>query len=278
MGSSANHNLDETAVVGRSLQKLLIFFMVLDAVFLVFGGSFFGSLMSFIFHFIVLTGVQRRRTGVLLAYVVLNVIMLTLGAVCLLFVVGALMTMDDTYYNEDTPATSSSGDYSYTNMHGVKSALRRNLFSLNSLSSSEAPSSDSTYSTSSDSYEASSMMLAASILLLISVILLYCKIYSVVLAARLRRLLLASPVLPVHIALPVSGVNDHAPEDSKPLLAQESATFDDTNPVFTQPGFVPMQPQLYYPNMQGAPAMMPAPFMYGQHPVFYTFAPTNEKQ
>jgi len=283
MGASAacNNNVSEVVSASHSLQKLLVFFMIIDAAWMVLGNSFFGPLLSFLFHFIVFSGVKNQRTGVLLVYVVLNVIVLSFAAVGMLFMIGAMMTQDPAYTD------SSSSDMYLT--PGIRSVFS----SFSSSSSSDAPTpsilpypvaSDSMSSTSSsDSYDASDVFVAGSIVFLVSIIILYCKIYSVVLAARLRRLLLATPLLPVHVALPVDGVNsaaDQSDSDSKPLLS-EQPTQDDAS-MYAHPGFYPAQPQLFYPpNIQGNPSMMPPPFMYGQHPVFYTFAPappTNEKQ
>lgn len=302
MGASSTSvaNVSEISIVSYSLQKLLVFFMILDAAWMVLGYSFLGPLLSFLFHFLVLQGVKRGRTSILMIYVVLNVIVLSLAAMGALFALGAVMTAEPMDYS------SSSSEYIQPGLQQVPTAqtlIRRIATTIapspvpqidiasdsNSNSASASSSSSSMYDSSSE-IEADNMLLAGSIFLVISVIVLYCKIYSVVLAARLRRLLLASPVLPVHVILPVDGVQEPSDSESgeKPLLQQQEQYVPvhyaplsaEDNVYAQQPGF-PVQPQLYYPSMQGAPSMMPPPFMYGQHPVFYTFAPaspSNEKQ
>jgi len=289
MGSStANQKLDEAGVVGLSLQKLLIFFMLLDAAWLVLGYSFFGPFMSFMFHFVVLMGIYRRRTSVLLIYAVFNMIFLALAAIAVLFLIGGMMSVDPDNYG-----SSSSSEYvsTYTTEFkgGLKSLMGRSLFSSNSTttypvhSSSESSNGSSSYNSSSDDGSLyTDLLIVSAIAMLLSFIVLYLKIYSVVLACRMRRILLATPALPVY-----SAVDDQPAGDNRPLLynheeAAAAASFDDANPLFTQPGFIPFQPQLFYPNVQGAPSMGPPPFMYGQQPVFYTFAPmpqppANEK-
>jgi len=288
----ANQKQDEAGVVGITLQKLLIFFMVLDVVALVIGMGFFGCLMSLLFHFAVFMGVYRRRTCVLLIYVVLNVIGFVLVAFLLLLVASSMMYVD----NNDSYESSSSMEgtapahrnYSAYSPQGVHTYLRSSFLNNfhptphNNTHAASSSSSDSSSSssegtniwTSSDSYEYSDdIFLISLIALLFTVVLLYCKILSVVLAHRMRKILLAGPTLPT--AQPTTqeaNVNDYNESDTTPFLQQQQE-----EPFFTQPGFLPYHPmQPFYPG-QGPQAMMPPPFMYGQHPVFYTFAPMQQQ-
>jgi len=257
----ANQKLDEAGIVGISLQKLLIFFMFLDVTWLVLGYSFFGPFMSFLFHFVVLMGVYRRRTCVLLIYGVFNTVIFILAGVALLFLMGAVMTAD----NQPADYSSSSGAPQSVNYSAY---LRRTLFSASSSESS----SDSYGSSDNSEDVAEAVYLAAVIAMVISFIILYCKIYSTVLAFRMRKLLLAADAAPVLPTEQPKMMASDCDSDVQPLLSEEQA-FENVHPLFAQPGFVPYpMPQFYPGNVQGS-AMMPPPFMYGQHPVFYTFAP-----
>jgi len=282
-----NQKLDEAGIVGVSLQKLLIFFMLIDSAWLVLGVSFFGPFMSLVFHAVVLMGVYKRRTCVLLIYTVFNIIIFLLTALALLFVVGAMMTMDQGDISSSEHQYNSSGDVKDSSFRSVSSMVRRSLFSVSpssteSSSTESSGSSTNTYSSESSEVDGQVIFLVAIVAVLFSLVVLYCKILSTMLAYRMRKLLLANNQgLPVYKAVPTDdATSDAAPEP-------ESASFDSSYPAFPHPGFVPFQSSMqpgFYPNFQGAPhAMMPPPFMYGQHPVFYTFAPptqstnTNEK-
>jgi len=280
----ANQKQDEAGVVGVTLQKLLIFFMMLDAVAWVLGMGFFGSLMSFLFHFAVFMGVYRRRTAVLLLYVVFNVIMFVLAAFLLLVVASSMMYVENDDSYDGSSSYSPNSHYNYTtsphidyfrSFFAVHPTMHNNTAPATSSASADSSSSPSHSSASydylsSDSYEqySGNIFLISLIALLLSVVLLYCKILSVVLAHRMRKILLAAPVLPV---AQDANVNTDA-DDTTPFLVRPE---DGGHPFFTQPGFLPYHPmQAFYPG-QGQ-AMMPPPFMYGQHPVFYSFAPQQQ--
>jgi len=281
----ANQKQDEAGVVGVTLQKLLIFFMMLDAVAWVLGMGFFGSLMSFLFHFAVFMGVYRRRTAVLLLYVVFNVIMFVLAAFLLLVVASSMMYVENDDSYDGSSSYSPNSHYNYTTSPHIDYfrsffVVHPNMHNNTASSSASADSSSSPSHSSasydylsSDSYEqySGNIFLISLIALLLSVVLLYCKILSVVLAHRMRKILLAAPVLPVAQPAQDANVNTDA-GDTTPFLVRPE---DGGHPFFTQPGFLPYHPmQAFYPG-QGQ-AMMPPPFMYGQHPVFYSFAPQQQ--
>jgi len=268
-----NQQLDEAGIVGITLQKLLIFFMVLDAAAFFFGFSLFSSFMSLLFHFVVFMGVYRRRTGVLLLYVIFHVVFFILAAFALILVVSSLMYLSaevqqptpiDIHYNNTRNHTSSTiyelASF-FTNGHGYAPAK-------NSSVATPAPNHPSEASFSEDVQVDQSFFIVSILVLLLSVIILYCKILSVVLAHRMRKLILAPTALPV--SRPVE--TEAKQTESEPTFVP--ADYENNVPLFGQPGFAyqPMVPQNMYP---GQP-MMQAPFMYGQHPVFYSYAP-NEK-
>jgi len=266
----AKQNLDEAGIVGVTLQKLLIFFMIIDAVSFFFGISFFSSFMSLLFHFVVFMGVYRRRTCVLLLYVIFHVAIFILAAFAVIFVVSSLMYA--------SPNMDTNNDYIVDYNKNATTTTRYDLKAFTSMFTSEQrPHNYSTANTtvypapatpSGDVSYDESVFFVSIVLLLLSVILLYCKILSVVLAHRMRKLLLAPTVSnPVDPEKQQTG-------DSEPTYIP--ADFENRVPIFTQPGFA------YQPMMPGQSSMMPAPFMYGQHPVFYSYGPgpvpTNDNE
>jgi len=274
----ANQKLDEAGIVGITLQKLLIFFMVLDAASFFFGLSFFSSFMSLLFHFVVFMGVYRRRTAVLLLYVIFHVAVFILAAFLLILFVSSVMYVQPGYdsgSNEGIPQNYPTNDTIY-DMRALRSYFdfiptNTTVKHPTNYQSSGSVSSESTsYEYSSDEGYSQSFFLLSVIVLLVSVILLYCKILSVVLAYKMRKLLLAPTVLPV--SRPETEVQQNVAEPT-----YIPADFENNAPIFTQPGFA-YQPMFQQP---GQSPMMPPPFMYGQHPVFYSYGPVptnnNEK-
>jgi len=320
MGSKffQSQKLDEAGLVGITLQKLLVFFMILDALWLFCGYSFFASFMGILFHFVVFMGVYRRRTAVLLFYVVFHVAMFVLGALAIILVVSALMympphaqsnsgdidfnhstTTNDTYVYAHPPGGIKdlfsrfiNGQNRPANHTGFKPAPARpgkNNTHTAHPSNNKPPAHPtpasfptpavspyfSSSADSSDSYMADdqSVFILSIGLLLISVVILYCKILSVVLAHRMRKLLLANNSSTSNT--PADTEAQRQPETAEPVYVP-AADFENAHPLFSQPNFMPYQPmvqapQNFYPGQ--ASAMMPPPFMYGQQPVFYTFAP-----
>lgn len=273
-----NQNLDEAGIVGITLQKLLIFFMVLDGAAFFFGFSLFSSFMSLLFHFVVFMGVYRRRTGVLLLYVIFHVVFFILAAFALILVVSSLM------YLSSEVQQPTDMHHNSTFVHGRNHTSTNPLYDLtsfftngygyapqNATVATSAPNPPHHSGESSEVQVGQSFFIVSILALLLSVIVLYCKILSVVLAHRMRKLILA-PALPV--SRPVE--TEAKQTESEPTFVP--ADYENNVPLFGQPGFAyqPMVPQNMYP---GQSAMMQAPFMYGQHPVFYSYAPApnNEK-
>jgi len=314
----ANQKLDEAGLVGISLQKLLVFFMILDAVWLFCGYSFFASFMGILFHFVVFMGVYRRRTAVLLFYVVFHVAMFIIGALAIILVVSALMYMPshvDPLYPAGGQVNYTHGNDTYIYNYpqgGVKELLSRFVTGQNRTANHTGfkpmpahpgknnthtarppvhpspvtpahphpfptPATDVGYGSSDYSDYVSddqSIFILSIGLLLVSVVILYCKILSVVLAHRMRKMLLAANNSSASNASADTEAQKQ-PETAEPVYVP-AADFENAHPLFSQPNFMPYQPmvqapQNFYPGQ--ASAMMPPPFMYGQQPVFYTFAP-----
>jgi len=261
----ANQKQDAAGLVGITLQKLLIFFMVLDVFSMFFSGSFFTAFLTLLFHFVVFMGVYRRRTAVLCIYVVIHIVLFVLVALVLIVAVSSLMYM---------PYDSSSGEFDsgYTVPLNYTYLSSRAFSFINRYSNTTARNStihpipqDTTIIASGEEMDTSVVFLASVIFLVVFFIIMYTKILSVVLAHRMRKMLLSAPTLPVASA-------DADAQTMEPTFVP--ADFEAQQQFFGNPAFMPyapMVPQNNYPGNQGA--MMPPPFMYGQQPVFYTFSP-----
>jgi len=281
----ANQQKDEAGAVGISLQKLIIFFMVLDATFFCLGGNL-GSFMSFIYHAVVLMGVYRRRTCVLLIYTIFNVMVFTMTGFVIILVIGALAVASPMDYSS---SDSSSGNY-VTYSDSIASMVRVFVYPANNTSSdsssshSNVPEYSIEVSSGSDSlansgnfYDEQTMFVAALVVILFGMVILYFKVLSTVLAYRMRKILLsANQGIPTYTPVPTDEAQSDAATQPEGPYSFDPATQQQ------HPGFFPYHPSMYpgyFPNIQGAPnTMMPPPFMYGQHPVFYTFAPQQQHQ
>jgi len=270
----ANQKQDTAGLVGITLQKLLIFFMVLDVISMFFSGSFFTAFLTLLFHFVVFMGVYRRRTAVLCIYVVIHIVLFVLVALVLIVAVSSLMYMPPMDYSSSGEFDNGSVNHNSTVTYLSTRALKfLNHYSNYTRDNSTHPTphggivyeDSSAYSSTDIEIDSSAVFLFSVIFLVIFFIIMYTKILSVVLAHRMRKLLLAAPTLPV-------SADAHA-QTMEPTYVPSD--FENQQQFFGNPAFMPyapMVPQDHYPgNQQGA--MMPPPFMYGQQPVFYTFAP-----
>jgi len=266
-----NQKLDAAGLLGITLQKLLIFFMVLDVIGM-FGGSFFTPFISLLFHFVVFMGVYRRRTAVLCMYVAVHIVLFVLVALILIVAVSSVMYMPN--YSDDY--SYDSGDYvhynSSTNYYASKamsyfSHYGNSSRAHNTTNTVNHSSNDISYSEGSEfGYNDETLLLLTVILLLLSFIILYTKILSVVLAHRMRKMLLAVPALPIRAPA----------EPTEPTYVPSE--FEAQQHMFANhPAYyMPVPQEDEYPGNQGA--MMPPPFMYGNQPVFYTYAPMMPQQ
>jgi len=267
----ANQKQDSAGLVGITLQKLLIFFMVLDVISMFFSGSFFTAFLTLLFHFVVFMGVYRRRTAVLCIYVVIHIVLFVLVALVLIVAVSSLMYMPPYDSSSSSDFDNGYATHNSTVTYLSSRALKfLNHYNNNTRNSTVHPTPyvaySSDYMTSSDmEIDSSAVFLFSVIFLVLFFIIMYTKILSVVLAHRMRKLLLSAPTLPVASA-------DADAQTMEPTYVPSD--YETQQQFFGNPAFMPyapMVPQNNYPGNQGA--MMPPPFMYGQQPVFYTFAP-----
>lgn len=233
-------------------------------------------------------GAYKRSPGLLRAYFSISIALIIVAFVfAIVTTVGSLNHHDHDEYSSD--ATSSGSYTSNSKFTHAKVFMRRFTSSESSDSNPSNPTSmdtSSQYESFSD-YAVVALVLLALAVVVIGFILIYLKIYSLVLAFRLRKMiLLAASTLPttnpttsstptdstqVHEFAPSNtscGVPQEAPLPPPPFPVQFQ------NPYMFSPGFapypypMPMAPQ----NMQ-AGQQFPHQVMFGQQPVFYTYAP-----
>jgi hypothetical protein len=281
--------VDLVGTTSVTLQKILIFLMLLS-VFTLFNGGLF----SFLLCLLGFVGAYKKHTGLLRAYVTISVALMVIAFVFALVATFSVVgNTDYEYYS------SSSGEMSaYSKMDSIKSMVRKYTGSSSSSSSSESSSSvDSSSSMTIDppmsaSAESSStsyyeedytvFIFMAIVVMVLAFFVVYLKIYSLVLAHRLRKLILVSKE-----SLPTSTENTQVHEftPANTSCAVPETTPAPTSPVFPQhpptpifsPGFAPYPYHYPYPMMPMSPQMggqgLPPHVMYGQQPVYYTYAP-----
>lgn len=291
----AKQKVDQIGVTAVTLQKLLLFLMVLS-LFTVFNGGLF----SFLLCLIGFIGAYKRSPGLLAAYVSISIVLIALCSV--VAVSSILMVTSDDYvyeYSSDFSSSSTSSsdikasDYNGGNVYKFQKLLSRKLYGAGSQSASE--SSDSVVSSTpnlpngnsnslyGDSYSMEEDDTTGFIFLLIVVMLLafflaYLKIYSLVLSWRLRKMILCTAN-----TLPVSEPQTHNfPATNTSCAEQEQPTGEPVAPFHPAP---PMFAPGFAPYPYGMPFMAPPQFpgqqqfphhvMFGQQPVFYTYAPMN---
>lgn len=292
----AKQKVDQIGITAVSLQKILIFLMILS-LFTMFNGGFF----SFFLCLIGFIGAYRRSPGMLTAYVSISVVLIVLCSVVAISSIFVVSTDDYVYDYSSSSSASAATDYAPTNIRKIQNLVARKLSAIGSESSS-SPSSES--SESSDSISSSNSWGSASfysedddatfglIFLLIVVMifaffLAYIKVYSVVLAWRLRKMIrTAATTLPTEVA---PQTHEFAPANTSCAIPEpETAPVSPFQPapVFA-PGFAPYpygMPMMMPPQMQGQfqgqqfQGQFPHHVMFGQQPVFYTYAPMTRPE
>eukprot|EP00026_Physarum_polycephalum_P012693 Phypoly_transcript_13020.p1 GENE.Phypoly_transcript_13020~~Phypoly_transcript_13020.p1 ORF type:complete len:325 (+),score=46.18 Phypoly_transcript_13020:53-976(+) len=293
----AKQKVDQIGITAVTLQKILLFLMILS-IFTMFNGGFF----SFFLCLIGFIGAYKRSSGMLTAYVSISVVLIVLCsivAISSIFVVSS----DDYVYDyssssSSSPVASGSADkpvFAQGNMHKIQRLFARKLSAIgsesNSASASESSdsvaSSSPTWSTSTSySYDEEDDATFGLIFLLIVVMifaffLAYIKVYSVVLAWRLRKMILtAATSLPVTDVAPTQ-THEFSPANTSCAVPETEAPVPppvapfQTAPLFA-PGFAPYPygMPMMHPQMQAQfQGQFPHHVMFGQQPVFYTYAP-----
>lgn len=282
--------VDQIGIMSVALQKVLILLMIVN----VFSLFNVGGFLSFLLCIIGFLGAVKRKPCLLMIYYLVSVITMILG---FMYVVGAIFYMQDQYYyvsgSESSSLSLSHSSASISESafspvpHSFKSAMRR-LFSSESSAAPSDPNQSSLSNWSSDSSVASdetSNYMFTFLWLVLGFFLLYMKIFSLVLANRLRKMIKAGPLLPTeHTEEPR---DESYPEDENTNNGEYAMQYAQPMPMpmpapfFNQPGYMPFTP-IPMPNMQqytpGSPAMVPPPMMYGQYPVYYSFAPIPQQE
>lgn len=148
-------------------------------------------------------------------------------------------------------------------------------------------------SESSDSFEVyadeslTGVIFLSVVVMIIGFFLAYLKVYSLVLAWKLRKMIIAEALAPQQPAKDPQ-VHEFAPSNTSCAVDVEAPTtpaapvapFQPINmgaPMFA-PGFAPYPYMMVPPQQQGQQMPMQYPhMMFGQQPVFYTYAPSMEQ-
>lgn len=302
----AKQKVDAVGVTSVTLQKILLFLMILS-LFTVFSGGFF----SFFLCLIGFLGAYKRSTGMLGAYVTISVVLIVLCFFVALSGVFMMSSEDYTYdySSSSAAAAAASSDSSLTadapqRMHKLQKLFIRTFVPSAAPSAGSEASQQSSESSqhgsdayfpggASDSYNYESddaftgIIFLSVVVMVIGFLLAYLKIYSLVLAWRLRKMIFAAA-----ISLPTTeepqvhefpAANTSCAVESEVSPPAPVAPFQPApGPIFA-PGFAPypyampmMMPQQFQGQgqFQGQfPGQYPHHVMFGQQPVFYTYAP-----
>lgn len=306
----AKQKVDQVGITAVTLQKILLFLMILS-LFTLFNGGLF----SFLLCLIGFIGAYKKRTGLLTAYVSISVVFIVLCSVVAISSIFVVSTDDYVYEysSSSAPSSSQAVEFAQTNMHRLQRVFARKLSAIGSESASaasegagsasvsgESDAVNPTWGTDSFSYSEDDDATFGLIFLLIVVMifaffLAYLKVYSVVLAWRLRKMILsAATALPTTDAAPHTheftqintscGVPEDAPvspfQPAHPMFAPGFAPYPYGMPMMASPqmqghmqGMQGHMPMMASPQMQGMQGQFPHHVMFGQQPVFYTYAP-----
>lgn len=311
----AKQKVDAIGITSVTLQKILLFLMILS-IFTLFNGGLF----SFFLCLVGFLGAYRRHTGMLSAYVVISVLIIVLCFFAAF--AGMVMMSNGDYYDYDYSSeyidssssfsssdVSSSSDFGFSSSSLSSSSInperpRMMLHKLaRTISSFVGAGSQSSESSSNEFFEESSessssygsfdysysdddltgIIFMSVVVLVIGFFIAYLKVYSIVLAWRMRKLILTEKLSP----LPTKDTNVHefAPANTSCAVDVETpaapvAPFQTAAPMFA-PGFAPYpygMPMMYPPHMQGQQFQNPHHMMFGQQPVFYTYAPVEQTE
>jgi len=287
--------VDQIGVTSVALQKILVFLLLLSLFTL-----FNGGLLSFILCLIGFIGAYKRHTGLLRAYVTISVALIIIAFVFALIASFSALSSSD--YEEYSSSSSGSEYYSYSNTAKFSAATKTLYRKWNPLptpspgptpsTSSNAPSDEPT----SSSFEAPPVpstseyveedytvfIFLAIAVMVLAFFVVYLKIFSLVLAYRLRKMILVAATLPT--TTENTQTHEFAPANTSCAVPQqeseEAPPMPPANPLpFTQftPGFAPYPYSYPYPMMPMMPnagnQQLPPHVMYGQQPIFYTYAP-----
>eukprot|EP01113_Clastostelium_recurvatum_P023736 TRINITY_DN282_c0_g1_i1.p1 TRINITY_DN282_c0_g1~~TRINITY_DN282_c0_g1_i1.p1 ORF type:complete len:344 (+),score=115.19 TRINITY_DN282_c0_g1_i1:45-1034(+) len=328
MSFFARQKVDEVGVVGVSLQKALIFLMVVAGTGFFVRGMFLMTLLSIMILWAGFMGAYRRRPCLLAFYFWVNIFLYILSvvfAIVLIFVVlnspqmnssSSSSSSSDSQMAISSPVSHLFGSSGENPFAGSDSSSSSSSSDSDSSSAASGSSSDSTSdsssswsdsisesvssmseswsasmseswaSMSSDSYEGPTMavMIVISIVAMIfGFLVFFFKIYSLVLAYRMRKMILAQRALTCAPAS-TSCVDEEKANPGYPA-SSINTTSNDVAPQAAAPAAAPApQPVMMYmpypyaqQGMQAMPMMSPYGQAYGQ-PVYYTYQPVPQNQ
>jgi hypothetical protein len=293
--------VDAIGYMGVSLQKSVIFLMVVSMVVGVLSGNVLSGILSVAFLFTAFWGAYKRRTCLLAIYFWINVIAFVLGLVAciaLIMIVPAVANNDSS--TGTVSADVSSGPSSNAHIHRLVSSLLYipHVSPSNSTSTISPASNTTIIPDPNPTFEGSleyqtgvsvgALVVISFVAVVFSVLVLFFKIYSVILSWKLRKLIIASrPCSSACSSAPVCSSAPATPEDSKPLInpgyPASSVNGDVQLSVFPEQNAAPQQaqPMMYMPYpyfnpMQG----QNYPMMFNQNgqPIFYSYQPMAPQQ
>lgn len=279
--------VDAAGYLGVALQKSVIFLMIVTAFAGLGSGSFFSTLLGVGFLFIAFWGAYKRRTCLLAIYFWVNVIGAAIGIVAAVVVIMATpVSMDNDNAGSMSAESSTISHHSIQKL--VSSFVNPPVIPNNATNSNPVhptpynPNNTITYDSTSAEYQTGvsigGLVVISFVAVVFAVLVLFFKVYSVVLAWKMRKLLIATrPCTPAPVSAPAS-------EDTKPLLnpgypASGSVNNDVSLSVFPDQSAQQQQaPMMYMPYPYGFNPMQgqvqyPMVFNQNGQPVFYSYQP-----
>jgi len=221
--------IDEAGLLGVKLQRMLVFLIIFN-LFGLFTGAFLPTMLTLLLLLTGYVGAYKRHTGMLMVY-------FSISLFCMVATVGLGLVAIVYYQFVYAPQSDSQDSQGW-----------------NTYSSASVSSSQDAYNQGEISYAYWAIALA----FVVTFVLTYVKVYSLMLAYRMRKVILRDAA-PVHV--------DRVEEGSAPVTPQMF-------PQMFHGGYMPANAS-FNPEQAGQPMFYP---MAGQQPVFYTFAHPDQLQ
>jgi len=226
----------------------------------------------------------------LAAYVSISVVLIVLGSVIAISSLFFVTTDDYVYENSSSSATVPASDNSFVqgNVHKLRSLVSRKLSGIGSESEAHPDLSSSSYYEDDTTF---GLIFLLIVVMIFAFFLAYLKVYSVVLAWRLRKMILTTPATPLPTSDVTPQTHEFAPTNTSCAVPETEAPLPPVSPFqpgpLFAPGFAPYpyaMPVMTPPQMQGHfQGQLQSQFphhhvMFGQQPVFYTYAPAPQAE
>jgi len=291
--------IDAAGNLAVPLQKGLIFLMILSAIPFFFGYHL-QSLLSLLLLGIGFRGAYKRRTCLLAIYFWINIALIVFSVVAVIYASTYAANHSDVDYNGDYSSSgSSSTDNSVQPMH-AKLFQRYWSWGSNVTTGNSTilpqPSSTSSETISEDNSMLTGLIVLLVIVFVLSAIVTFCKILTIVLSWKMRRLLIATQVATNQKSC--SSTTSHSVNNNvgypgySPLNSTAIEMESNTSIAAPSPDNSVQQPMMYMPydsNMMNQMQMqnmmmmnqmqMPNMMMnqYGQ-PIFFSYQPVPQQE